>query len=351
MSKTCAVLVIIGTLLGASAIAQTQAPVEPSAVPVLTGYTGMATTFTPGAQDLGPTFNPILLVPFGDKWLIEAEGEFAADLHHEGGTWERDYEKNLEYLQFDYFANRYMTIVGGRYLIPFGIYAERLHPFWIKNLLTPPLIFGLAPEAGNGGMLRGGFTIASGVNFTYSGYFSAASTNPHMDATRAAGTRVALFFPNARLEIGTSFQRILQDLRSNNVGADFTWQLKPIPLEFRGEYAHTAESGGYWIESAYRLRQIRNSFFRKSQAVFRAEQFFAPPLAMAAGGDGGMAGMEEVPTVNAQRFLGGWNYYINDGLKLSFAYGRQFTPDKNNNVFSVGIAYRFLIPLAGGNNR
>jgi hypothetical protein len=46
--------------------------------------------------------------------------------------------------------------------------------------------------------------------------------------------------------------------------------------------------------------------------------------------------------------MAGWNYYINDGLKLSFAYGRQFTADRDNNIFTVGIAYHFLIPLAGG---
>lgn len=355
MKKHCAVLVAFILLAGTVMWAQTNSPPE-SGVPILTGYTGVVTNFVPGAQDVGPTFNPIFLVPLGSKFLVEAEGEFNADLHHENDIWHREYEKNLEYLQLNYFASRYLTVVGGRYLNPFGIFGERLHPMWIKNLQDTPLIFGLVPEAGNGGMLRGGIQVANNVNFTYSGYFSATSTNPHMGATRLAGYRVALFFPNERLEVGTSFQRILEGEHYNNAGMDFTWQAKPIPLEIRGEYAHSKENGsGYWVESAYRLRQIRNKFFRRSQAVFRVEQFFAPKRVEGGMGEeaasdegGAMAGMGEGPTVNTQRFMAGWNYYFNDAVKFSFAYGRSFTAERDNNIFTLGIAYRFLIPLAGG---
>ncbi len=331
-----------------------QANAKPeSGVPILTGYTGVITNFVPGAQDVGPTFNPIFLVPLGSKFLLETEGEFTASLHHEDGVWHREYEKNLEYLQLNFFATPYLTVVGGRYLNPFGIFGERLHPMWIKNLQDTPLIFGLVPEAGNGGMLRGGIRLSPNVNFTYAGYFSATSTNPHMDATRLAGYRVAMFFPGARLEVGTSFQRILEGEHSNNVGFDFTWQAKPIPLDVRGEYAHSHENGsGYWIEGAYRLRQIRNPFFRRSQAVFRMEQFFTPPRTegeMSTDAEaGGMAGMDEIPAINTQRFMAGWNYYFNDATKFSFAYGRAFTAEGNNNIFSLGIAYRFAIPLGGG---
>jgi hypothetical protein len=299
-------VVLAVLLISSCAWGQSSAAAEPRAVPILTGYTGMVNTFTPGARDLGPSINPIVLVPFGQNWLIETEGEFAANYHNEDGVWEKEYEKNLEYLQLDYTANKYVTVVAGRYLVPFGIFVERLHPMWIKNLQNTPLVFGLAPEAGNGGMLRGGFQVGKGVNLTYAGYFSATTTNPHMDATRVAGTRIALFFPGQRLEVGTSFQRILQDVHSNNVGLDFTWQARQVPLEFRGEYAHTAESGsGYWVESAYRFRRSRNSFLRKTQAVVRMEQFFAPPGDMAAGGaTEGMAGMGGVPTMPAPN--GSW---------------------------------------------
>ena len=52
-------------------------------VPVITGYSGFVTTFEPGKQTAVPIFTPILLVPFGQRWLFEAEfemeGEFERD--------------------------------------------------------------------------------------------------------------------------------------------------------------------------------------------------------------------------------------------------------------------------------
>ena len=39
------------------------------------------------------------------------------------------------------------------------------------------------------------------------------------------------------------------------------------------------------------------------------------------------------------------NYYIRDGLKATASYGRQFSSYGNVNLWTVGIAYRFLIPL------
>jgi hypothetical protein len=37
----------------------------------------------------------------------------------------------------------------------------------------------------------------------------------------------------------------------------------------------------------------------------------------------------------------GWNYYIRDGFKASFAFGREFTAHANRNVWTLGLAYRF----------
>ncbi len=51
-------------------------------VPVLTGFVGFGTTFQSGQQQLSPTISPIVLVPFGEKWLVESELEVEGDYTH-----------------------------------------------------------------------------------------------------------------------------------------------------------------------------------------------------------------------------------------------------------------------------
>jgi hypothetical protein len=41
----------------------------------------------------------------------------------------------------------------------------------------------------------------------------------------------------------------------------------------------------------------------------------------------------------------GLNYYLHDGLKAVASYGRQFSSAGNLNLWTVGIAYRFAVPL------
>lgn len=55
-------------------------------VPVLTGDTGFTANFRPGRDPLGPTATPILLVPSGERWLVEAKGEFENGFEYEDGT-------------------------------------------------------------------------------------------------------------------------------------------------------------------------------------------------------------------------------------------------------------------------
>ncbi|MBI2677968.1 MAG: hypothetical protein HYX28_04230 [Candidatus Koribacter versatilis] len=316
------------------------------AVPILTGYATFVSSFSPGEQQLSPTVAPILLIPFGDKWLIEAEGEFEGDyMHTTGEPWEREWEKGVEYVQVDYLANKYLTVVGGRFLTPFGIYNERLHPSWIKNLQTMPLIMPLEEGSGNGIQFRGGVRLGDDVNFNYATYFSAASAVRAFKASRAAGFRTALFFPRKRVEVGVSYQRTLQDENFNTVGIDFTWQPKAQPFDFRAEYANSELFGqGYWLEGAYRLRRVpfARKFFRRSQVIARVEQYFVPEMGMGGGGE------RELPESDTTRFTVGWNYYFRDDLKLAVAGGRSFSTDGDRNVESIGLAYRFTIPLAGG---
>ena len=348
-------------------------------VPVVTGYAGVITSSEPDKQAVVPILTPVFLVPFGENWLIEAEFEVEGEFEREDGTWNKGFEKAVEYLQVDFFAHRYLTVVAGRYLTPFGIFNERLHPIWIKNLQPTPLILPIEAGSGNGLMLRGGAQVFPGVNLSYTGYYSALTTTNTIESKRMAGARWGIFLPQRQLEIGASFQRLLQDERSNSVGLDATWQVPRTPLDIRMEYARNSEGSGYWVEAAYRLRKVDfwKPFFRRSQVVFRAEQFFAPShideivpdedghlgdaqddLIFSLGGhdledphdedghveEGGHA--EEgghhgrLPEVDTQRLTVGWNYYLSDGLKLSFSYGRDLT--SHGNFWGLALTYRFL---------
>ena len=353
-------------------------------VPVVTGYAGFITTSKSGKQTVVPILTPVLLVPVGENWLIEAEFEVEGEFEREDGSWEKGFEKELEYLQVDYFAHRYLTVVAGRFLTPFGIFNERLHPIWIKNLQPTPLILPIEAGSANGMMLRGAAQVFPGVNLSYTGYYSALTQTKTIESKRMAGARWSLFLPGKQFEMGASFQRLLQEDRFNSVGIDATWQMPRRPLDFRMEYARSDEGSGYWVEGAYRLRQVGfwKPFFRRSQVVFRVEQFFAPshleemehdddaligedhndrafgmvrhdledPLEEGHDEVGGHEeegqGEEEgghhgrLPEVDTQRLMVGWNYYFSDGLKLTFSYGRNLSVDTN--LWSLGLTYRFL---------
>lgn len=310
----------------------------------------MITTFEGGTPHLGPLVTPLLLVPIGQKWLIETRGTIESDLAPPpgGSGFKGDVEKNVDYLQVDYIANRYVTVSAGRFLLPFGIYNERLYPIWIRNLQTDPLILPIeAGEygAGTGAMLRGGFDAAPGVEVNYAAYFSAHSGVAHMESDRSAGWRAGIFLPGPRLEIGASFQHLLQEDRTNTFGFHFEWQ-PPAQVDLRAEYARSHEGSGYWVESAYRLSQTPKwqHALRHVQVVARMQQFFARDAA--AGGD---PADEPMPDTNMFEF--GVNYYFRDDIRFVSSYGRQFTAQGNENIWTLGLTARLALPLGNGDMR
>jgi len=54
-----------------------------SPVPVLTGSVGYFTNIERGDKELAPEINPVLLVPFGDRWLVEARAGFEGEFERE----------------------------------------------------------------------------------------------------------------------------------------------------------------------------------------------------------------------------------------------------------------------------
>jgi hypothetical protein len=323
------------------ALLRAQTSSSESPVPILTGDAGYFTNVQGGKVDLAPVISPVLLLPLGERSLIEARGDFEGDFERKNGNgpFGGQIQKELDYLQVDYIANPYVTITAGRFLTPFGIYNERLYPVWIRSLQEEPLIFPIGTGSSNGGMLRGGFPLNAKVNLNYAAYFSALSTVNAVDSDRTAGGRVGLFLPGPRIEAGTSWQRSLEGTHWNAFGFHFAWQ-PTLPLNVRSEYARSHAGSGYWIEAAYRLSQAHfwQRAMRRTEVVGRAQQFFAGAYQYQAGG-------YALPYENTSEDDFGLNYFLRDGLKATASYGRQFNPDGNFNLWTIGIAYRFVVPL------
>ena len=327
----------------APAHAHSQAVDVEKPVPILSGNAGFLTYVNAGQGLVDTQLNPVLLVPFGDHWLVEARGEFEGAFQQQpNGSFGGPVSKHLDYLQADYIANPYVTITAGRFLTPFGIFNERLYPEWIRALQPDPLILPVATASSDGAMLRGGFPVGAHANLNYAAYVSVTSIGiDGVESERHVGGRAGVFFPGPRLEVGASWQKVLQDDRKNAFGVHLAWQPHAVPLSVHSEFAHSNQGSGYWIECAYRLSQARfwEKAMRRTELVVRGQQFFNGDISSDAAQALGL------PGANTGEADFGVNYFLKDGLKVVGSYGRQLSSAGNFNQWTVGIVYRFLVPL------
>jgi hypothetical protein len=318
-------------------------------VPVITGGMGYVQTVSGGVPTLSPQINPVLLLPLGSHVLVESRTDFTGVFNKEFGThgpYTGKVFKSVDYAQVDWLANTHVMATAGKYLLPFGLYNERLSPLWIRNLQDFPLTAAIGTPgsgAGDGVMLRGVATEHPSYSIQYSAYFSALSNVNQLQATRTSGGDVSVFFPDRRLEIGTSYQRFLQDRNINSEAVYASWQPKAVPVTVRAEFDQSYYGRGYWIEPVYMLTQVPwgQKFFKNLQVAGRMEQFYVVH-------SGGSANL---PGVDTQKFSFGMNYYIRDNLRLISSYGRQFSSQKDLNVWNFGSTYRFMWPLWPGRKK
>src|SRR5260370_7209587 len=194
------------------------------------------TNLSPGTVDLNRELDSTVVVASGRKLVMQSEFDMGLDATRDSGRWGPAYvDKSIEYLQADYFAHPNLTLVVGRYMIPFGIYRERMHPLWIRDLQAEPISFTLNATSGNCAMLRGASHLTPSVNVTYAGYYSAASTLKLMEADRQGGFRGSVLLPNRRIQVGVSYNPTMGSGAHGMLGTDFTWNLKRIPLDIRSE--------------------------------------------------------------------------------------------------------------------
>ena len=333
---------VVGLLIAPVSIAQGANDEDVKPIPILQGSVALVSDFTGGQPDIHPLATPVVLLPIGQRWLFETRATFENDFVEvpgRSGFHGGPVQKEVEYAQLDFVANKFMTISAGRFLTPFGIFNERLYPAWIRNLQSDPLILpiGIGPSnASTGAMVRGGFKARPQFNINYTAYFSTVVTTTPVDSDRFAGGRAGIFVPKARLEVGGSFQHLLQLERSNLFGFHAIWQPMALPLDLRWEYARSKRGSGYWLEPAYKLSQLPflQNEMRRTQLVARYQEFFTGQLVS-----------DSLPSVNTKLIEFGANYYFMDGLKFATNYGREFSSLGNVNVWTLGLTYRFVLPL------
>src|SRR5262249_16509577 len=240
----------------------------------------------------------------------------------------------------DYIANRYVTFSAGRFIVPFNIYGERLAPNWIRALPLTPMTSSVTSGSSLGGMMRGGFSANEKINLSYAAYFSSNNTQHLLATTRSTGARLGFFLPQQRLELGASFQHVLQADRPHSSGTYFVWQPYRVPLSVRSEYVRSSgmKGSGYWIEGVYRLNQI--SCLRRLEMAGRAQQFFAAENLSA-------AAVKKLGTLgrDTKQVDFGLNYYLRSDVRAYAGYSRQFVTGKNANLWAMGITYRFVLPM------
>jgi hypothetical protein len=319
-------------------------------VPLISGGAGFLTSTDGGKTSYLPIIEPLAAVPIGSHILIETRASavqswFPYSAGQSGYPgYNHVYSLGLTYLQADYIATSHVTIVGGSFLIPFGTYNERLSPVWINNLQDGPLISSLGTMStgtGVGGMVRGSAISRRKYSVDYKAYFSASDKEKKFNAERSAGGQTSVYLPESRLEVGLSYDRLLQGIHENFYGAHVWWEPKDTNLWVRGEFARGHHAQGYWFETDYRTQAFHglDSWVGRIEPVFRMQQTFRRDIAASDG----------LSLFNTQRVDFGLDYNLPHNTRILTSYSRRFAPHGGNeNIWETGIVYRFLFPAWKG---
>lgn len=315
-------------------------------VPLISGGAGFVTSTKGGNTTYVPVISPLLAAPVGSHILVESRATILDSFFPKGPGqhgYKHDSFLGLDFLQADFLANRHATIVAGQFLTPFGTYNERLSPIWISDFEDAPLLFGLGTMGtahSVGGMLRGSAASARSFNLEYAAYYSAASTNEQLNSERSAGGRTSVYLPAARLEVGASFNRLLQGGRENFSGIHVWWEPADSSFRLRSEFARGAHARGYWIETGYRRNRFGSDegIFTRFEPLFRMQQTFR---SKADSNDG-------LPFADTTQADFGLDYHLPHELRINTSYSREFSSAGDRNIWQTGLIYRFLIPTWRG---
>jgi hypothetical protein len=189
-------------------------------------------------------------------------------------------------------------------------------------------------------MLRGNAIQRDKYSIDYAYFYSTRSGNEQFSSKRGTGGRVSLYLPEKRLEVGLSYDRLLQDVHENFYGAHVWWEPKDTAFRLRSEFARGHHAQGYWVEADYRTQAFGglDSWIGRIEPVFRIQQTFRRDDVISDG----------LPSVNTQRADFGLDYNLPHNTRILTSYARQFSSTGDHNVWETGIVYRFLFPAWKG---
>jgi hypothetical protein len=350
---------------------QVQSQVTSNSKFLLTGYGAAGIQFTKEESSFGVSFSPIFL------WKPDKRILFQAEL--ETGLEGSETMIELEYGYASFFLNKYVTIRAGKFLSPFGIYQERLHPQWINKLPSIPLGFNhdeapIGPPSEIGVDIRGGAQLGlAKINYSlYASNGPALTTDADIsengqlmyasaednNKNKVIGGRLGLLpFSNSSFEVGGSFQtgtvgdkgtdyenvktqqyaldlsyvRQLDFLKGLfDVKAQWNWvnvdQANYINPEDSTSYTFSNKRNAGFAQAAYRPSMSQSKFLKKTELVFRYSNQNVP-----AAEDGKNSKFKTI------QYTYGINFWYNWRTVIKLAYQSQ----KDNNAFYIQIATGF----------
>lgn len=342
---------------------------------LLTGYgsVGYDVVFAEGdsqPNNFSAAIAPVMLFQISDRFLFESELEFALE---RGVT-----EAELEYAQADFSVTNNLTLVAGKFLLPFVNFSERYHPTWINRFVsTPPLYGGHHGSAGPaepllpvltdvGAQVRGSFPVGrfgfiTGAIFVSQGPLSEdeheeeeeeedhgavsvpevvhGTTFTDNNEDKMVGGRVGFgLAPYFEVNVSgmTGAYDAAGDLRFSALGAhaearhknlmlhsELIQTIQEVPEDDVLEGDDTVSRTGYWVQTSYR--------WNKWEPLVRWSQIF----------DGKLG--DETLFEAGQQLALGLDYWIEPSLFIKAEYLLNFEggTDVDNNRVALQIGFGF----------
>jgi len=267
----------------------------------LTGYGTAAFNWQDrtNTNTFNASVNPILLYRLSDRLLFESELELKLE--------DTETSADVEFAQADYLLNDYMTLVAGKFLLPFGEFIERLHPTWINKLVSHPLPFREGDEGGLlaftnvGAQVRGSaplgygegafgeyaIYVANGPRFASTDR-GALMDNNNTDQNRGKGYGARIGIDPLPIDYGLGrvhFGASTFDGKWDDGGHLWftSWGLDSVYqndlFELRGEYLRLQRNmpngmpddrrEGWYIQAAYRLARVAIPYLNRTEFIVR----------------------------------------------------------------------------------
>ena len=233
-------------------------------------------------------------------------GGGSGGISHAGAT-----HLDLGYANIGYFVNDWITLVGGKFLSPFGTFNERFHPSWINRLPSAPLGFGhggATPVTELGMQLRGGLQLGKSKLY----YAVYVSNGPILEDGKGDPE-------NAGALIYTNFQ-------DNNANKAIGGRLGILP--FSNSSLDLGVSGQY----AGKTGDLGTPYENVSALLYALDLTYVKDFG-AIGGTVRIVGQYSIVDVEDV-------YYINDSMDIAMGEDSLYTFNNESSLYYIQLAYR-----------